>query len=209
MSMGRPSLRSKILESGLRTVHEHGFGNAGIREITTAAGVPQGSFTNHFRSKEAFGVAVLDRYFEGIQATMAATLGDESKSPVERLHAYFDTVAARLAEAEWHHGCLIGNMSLETAEHSDLLRGRLAEVLGGVTEPFARTIRAAQAAGEMRGDFAADQIASVLMSSWQGAMLWMKVQRSAAPIERFKRVTLAAFLTAPRLAAQGRSNERP
>ena len=207
--MGRPSLRNKILQSGLRTVHERGFGNAGVRDITAAAGVPQGCFTNHFRSKEAFGAAVLDHYFEGIQATMAATLGDVSKSPVERLHAYFDRVTTKLAEAEWHHGCLIGNMSLETAEHSDLLRGRLAEVLDGVTEPFARTIEAAQTAGEMRDDFAANEIASVLMSSWQGAMLWMKVQRSAAPIERFKRVTLAAFLTASNPAAQRDSNGQP
>ncbi|MGI4747867.1 MAG: TetR/AcrR family transcriptional regulator [Janthinobacterium lividum] len=204
--MGRPSLRSKILESGLRTVHQHGFINAGIREITAAAGVPQGSFTNHFRSKEAFGAAILDRYFEGIQATIAATLGDESRSPVQRLHAYFDAVTARLAEADWHHGCLIGNMSLETAEHSDLLREHLAAMFNGVTEPFTRTILAAQAVGEVRGDFAADEIAAVLMSSWQGAMLWMKVQRTAVSIERFKRVTLAAFLTVPCSADKGTIN---
>ena len=192
----------------MRTVHQHGFGHAGIRDITAAAGVPQGCFTNHFRSKEAFGVAVLDRYLEGIQATIAATLGDESKSPVEQLRAYFDSVTARLAEAEWHHGCLIGNMSLEMAEHSDLLRERLIAVLGGVTEPFAQTIQSAQAAGEMRDDFDADEIASVLMSSWQGAMLWMKVHRSAAAIERFKRITLAAFLAARPLAAKKRSGKQ-
>ena len=207
--MGRPSLRGKIIESGLATVHRHGFGHAGIRDITAAAGVPQGSFTNHFRSKEDFGVAVLDRYFEGIQATMAATLGDASKSPLERLHAYFDTVTARLAEAEWHHGCLIGNMGLETAEHSDLLRERLVAVLAGVTEPFAQTIRDAQAAGEMRDDFAADEIAAALMSSWQGAMLWMKVHRAAEAIERFKRVTLAAFLAGPRPQGNDVSADNP
>ena len=207
--MGRPSLRGKIIESGLWTVHQHGFGQAGIRDITAAAGVPQGSFTTHFRSKEDFGVAVLDRYFEGIQTTMAGTLGDKSKSPVARLHAYFDTVTARLAEAEWHHGCLIGNMGLETAEHSDLLRERLVAVLAGVTEPFAQTIRAAQAAGEMRDDFAADEIAAALMSSWQGAMLWMKIHRGAEAIERFQRVTLAAFLTPPHAPAEKRSSEQP
>ena len=193
--MGRPSLRDKILQSGVRTLHEHGFANSGIREITAAAGVPQGSFTNHFRSKEAFAIAALDRYYEGVQATIAATLADTTLSPVGRLHAYFKTVAARLAEADWHHGCLIGNMSLETAEHSEAMRERLVAVLGGVTEAFTRTVGAAQAAGEMRTDFAAAEVASALMSSWQGAMLWMKVHRSAGPIERFRRVTLAAFLT--------------
>lgn len=199
--MGRPSLREKILASGLQTLHQQGFVSSGVREITAAAGVPQGSFTNHFKSKEAFGLAVLDRYYEGVQATMAATLKDETLSPVERLHAYFDTVTARLAAADWHHGCLIGNMSLETAEHSDALRARLAVVLGGITEACEEIVAAAQSAGEMRDDFTSEEVASVLMSSWQGAMLWMKVHRSGEPIERFKRVTLAAFLTPPPLPA--------
>ncbi len=195
--MGRPSLREKILHSGVRTVHELGYAAAGVREITAAAGVPQGSFTNHFRSKEAFGLAVLDRYFEGIEATMAATLGDKSLTPAARLQAYFETVADRLAEAGWRHGCLIGNLSLEMAEHSQAFRDRLAQVMAAITDRFAVIVRAAQARGEMRADLPADEIASALMSSWQGAMLWMKVHRSGAPIERFRRVTLAAYLAAP------------
>ncbi len=198
--MGRPSLRETILASGVRTLHEQGFAAAGIRDITAAAGVPQGSFTNHFASKEAFGVAVLDRYYDGVRATVEATLEDRSRSPVDRLHAYFDTVRGKLADADWRHGCLIGNMSLETAEHSDLLRERLAAVLDGVSVAFARVVGEGQAAGEIRLDFSAEDVASALMASWQGAMLRMKVERSSAPIDRFKRVTLAAFLTTPAAA---------
>lgn len=201
MSMGRPSLRDKLLESGVRTLHRHGFVSSGIREITAAAGVPQGSFTNHFQSKEAFGLAALDRYYEGIEARIAATLGDETKNPADRLRAYFDGVTALLEEVGWRHGCLIGNMSLEAAEHSELLRARLVSAFGGLTQAFAQTVRAAQAAGEMRDDLDADDIAGVLMASWQGAMLRMKVERSCLPIERFKRVLLAAFLTAPAVTA--------
>src|SRR5580700_4048572 len=34
LSMPRPSLREKIVNSGVRTLHERGFAGAGIREIT-------------------------------------------------------------------------------------------------------------------------------------------------------------------------------
>src|SRR3954468_10192430 len=85
MSMARPSLREKIIESGVRTVHERGFAGAGIREVTSEAGVPQGCFTNHFRSKEAFGAAVIQRYHAHTQAIMERTLRDPGRSAVERI----------------------------------------------------------------------------------------------------------------------------
>src|SRR5450631_533208 len=51
--MPKPSNREKILTEGLRVVHARGFGGASVRDIVEAAGVPQGSFSNHFASKEA------------------------------------------------------------------------------------------------------------------------------------------------------------
>src|SRR5439155_21507709 len=64
VGMSRPSNKDKILTDGLRLVHARGFGASSVRDITQAAGVPQGSFTNHFASKEAFGLEVLERYRE-------------------------------------------------------------------------------------------------------------------------------------------------
>src|SRR5690242_9670269 len=60
-TMPKPSHRETILTEGLRVVHERGFAGASVRDIIEAAGVPQGSFTNHFASKEAFCLEVLDR----------------------------------------------------------------------------------------------------------------------------------------------------
>ena len=46
----------------------------------------------------------------------------------------------------------------------------------------------AQAAREIASDFDADELADFLLASWQGAMLRMKVERSAAALERFKTI---------------------
>ncbi|GJG89367.1 TetR family transcriptional regulator [Gemmatimonadetes bacterium T265] len=195
--MSRPSLREQLLESGVTTLHKRGFAACGVREITSAAGVPQGSFTNHFRSKEAFGVAVLDRYFEKLQAVADATLRDHTRAPLDRLHAYFDAITDYLAGVGWRHGCLVSNMSLEAPEHSEALRGRLAQVFGALTQPFAEAVRAAQAAGQVRADLDADEAAEVLVAAWHGALLRMKVERSPVPLDRFRRVLFPALLAAP------------
>jgi TetR/AcrR family transcriptional repressor of nem operon len=49
-------------------------------------------------------------------------------------------------------------------------------------------VRAAQSAGEVRDDIDADELADILLAGWHGAMLRMKVERAAGPIERFKRI---------------------
>jgi len=189
------SLRDKIIGSGVGTLHKRGYAAAGIREITADAGVPQGCFTNHFRSKEAFAAVVLDRYHEQTQAIMDSTLRDQSRQPRERLRAYFDAIAEWLEHAGWRYGCLVGNMSLEVPEHSDVLRRHLMEVCRSLTDSFAETVRAAQAAGEVRSDLDADDVATFLLASWEGAMMRMKVERSPEPIHQFERVLFATMFT--------------
>ena len=49
-----------------------GYVGSSVRDIAAAAGAPQGSFTNHFRSKEEFAGEVLDRYFDHMKAARRA-----------------------------------------------------------------------------------------------------------------------------------------
>jgi TetR/AcrR family transcriptional repressor of nem operon len=58
-----------------------GYGGATVRDICVAAGAPQGSFTNHFRSKEAFAREVLDRYFANLQGLVREALEEKSLPP--------------------------------------------------------------------------------------------------------------------------------
>lgn len=178
----------------MATVHRRGFSTVGVREITAAAGVAQGSFTNHFASKEEFGVAILDHYFEENRTIIARTLEDESRRPEERLRAYFDTVTDLLAAAEWRYGCMAGNMALEASEHSEPIRERVNEGLRGVESAFATVIREGQAAGEFPAELDPDEVGALLLEAWHGAMLRMKTERSPAPLARFKRIFLPSIL---------------
>lgn len=193
--MARPSLREKIIVSGIQTLHERGYAGAGVREITSEAGVPQGCFTNHFRSKEAFASTVLERYQERTQAIMDVTLRDASRPALERLRAYFEAIIEWLEGAEWRYGCLVGNMSLEVAEKSELLRTHLMEVCHALTSSFAEAVREGQRSGEIRSDLNADDLAVFILASWQGTMMRMKVDRSPRPIQQFMRVLFATLRT--------------
>src|SRR5262245_6340198 len=189
--MPKPSLRDRILDAGLRVMFQKGYVGAGVRDIVAAAAAPQGSFTNHFRSKEVFAREVLDRYFEHVKALVSQALDDKSLSPRQRLRRYLDIITQRLDAAEFARGCLIGDFSLEATAHSDMLRERLDAIFLEWRAPFAACVAEAQAAGEIATTFAPDDLAEFLLASWEGAILRMQVERSAAPLERFKTIAFS------------------
>ena len=191
--MARASLRDRILDAGLKVMFRKGFVGAGVRDIVAEASAPQGSFTNHFRSKELFAREVLDRYFEHVQALISQSLGDQSRSPRERLRRYLDLITERLAEDGFTRGCLIGDFSIEAAPVSEVLRERLAEIFVEWRQPFADCIAQGQAAGEIPAEFDPVDLAEFLLASWEGAILRMKVDGTSEPLERFKRIAFATI----------------
>ena len=195
--MPKPSNRDRILEAGLKVMFRKGYVGAGVRDIVAEAPAPQGSFTNHFRSKEEFAREVLDRYFDDLKRLVAATLEDRSHTPRERLRRYLDIITDRLAKAEFARGCLIGDFSLEAAPQSEMLRTRLAEIFAEWRSPFAACIAEGQEAGEIARTFAPEDLAEFLLSSWEGAILRMKVERNVEPLERFKRIVFATMFKEP------------
>lgn len=165
-----------------------GYEGASVRDICAAAGAPHGSFTNHFRSKEAFAEEVLDRYFVHTKALVKEALDDRSLTPRQRLKRYLDIISGVLADDKWSRGCLIGDFSLETASQSDLLRARLEAIFQEWRVPFASCIAEAQTAGEIGSAFDPTDLAEFLLASWEGAILRMKVERGPAALERFKKI---------------------
>jgi TetR/AcrR family transcriptional regulator, transcriptional repressor for nem operon len=195
--MARPSFRNRIVDAGLKVMFRKGYIGSGVRDIVAEAAVPQGSFTNHFRSKEAFAREVLDRYFEHTRGLVAEALEDETLSPRNRLGRYLDIVTARLGADHFTRGCLIGDFSLEAVSHSEALRQRLVDIFAEWRAPIAACIAEAQRAGEIGKDFPPEELADFLLSGWEGAILRMKVERTAEPLERFKRIAFNTVFKGP------------
>ena len=194
--MPKPSHREKILHEGLRVVHARGFMGASVRDITAAAGVPQGSFTNHFESKEAFGLEVIDLYFEGGRELMRQTLLNDALSPLKRLAAYIDAGKSRLDQESMKNGCLFGNFAADSSEHSETIRQKLLEVFAEVQRSIAHCLKAAVKAGEVYAELDCNETAGFIVSSLQGARLLAKAHHSPSPVERFKRVLFSSVLHA-------------
>jgi TetR/AcrR family transcriptional regulator, transcriptional repressor for nem operon len=192
--VSKPSNREKILNEGLRVVQGRGFAGASVRDIVRAAGVPQGSFTNHFASKEAFCLEILDRYFADVRAMIDRTLRNDALPPLKRLRAFVDAQIKYLNRIGWQNGCLIGNFSAEASEHSELIRTRLVDIFEEMRQSVAYCLRAAVQLGELPQKTDCEELGGFLVASLQGAILQSKAERRSVPIERFKRLIFSTLL---------------
>lgn len=189
--MARHSVREQLIDAGLETLHLGGFNGCAVQDITRAAGVPKGSFYNHFESKEALALFVLERFWEG-GAERRANLLNTSVDPIIRLRGHFKAYAEMVVKQDFQKGCLIGNFSAEMARNNDF-RERLKGMYQTWTDALATCIEQARAVGRLKSPAPAEAVATFLISAWEGTILRAKVERAQHVLEQFEHVVFSTF----------------
>src|SRR5882724_5903361 len=192
--MSRISNRDRLLANGRKVVLERGYVGASVRDIVEAAGVPQGSFTNHFDSKEAFALEILELYFADNCVVIRETLRNDALPALKRLRAYFDATIAAIRNHDTKNGCLVGNFAAEASDHSEIIRKRLSEIYTELREAVAYCLRVAVKEGDLPKSFKVSEIADFIVTGLQGAFLVSKVERDLVFAENFKKILFSAVL---------------
>lgn len=186
-------MRESLLNAGLTHFHGRGFNAVGIKEITDTAGVPKGSFYNYFSSKNAFAAEVLERYWADIAQSHGHLLGDESVPPARRISMFFEALTRDHAERGFALGCLIGNLALELSDDHQEARSRLAAVLNKWTDLLSSCL--AEGHDDHVITVSPDtELASLIIESWEGAVMRGRIDRSKVPYDRFLTASLPRLI---------------
>lgn len=177
--------RELLLRAGLEVLTEKGFSATGIEEILARAGVPKGSFYHYFPNKEAFGLALIERYGEFFARKLERHLRNPARPPLERLHAFVADATQGMARHGFRRGCLIGNLGQEMGALPESFRARLQETLESWQAHFAACLREAQQAEQLAAHADSAQLAAFFWIGWEGAVLRAKLERSAKPLGVF------------------------
>jgi TetR/AcrR family transcriptional repressor of nem operon len=174
-------MREEIGAAALDRFLARGY-SVGVKDITDAAGVPKGSFYNHFDSKEAMGIEALDRYTGLLRMDM---LVDESVPPLDRLRRHFEVLSDATAGRGYARGCLYGNFAAEIADHSDALRARVATGLDNWAALVTAAIGQAQRDGSVRAGLDPAVTARFVLNAFEGALLGARAARSRESFDAF------------------------
>ncbi|RNF30273.1 TetR family transcriptional regulator [Massilia aurea] len=176
-------VRDNIVAVGQRIMAGKGFSAVGLNEILATAGVPKGSFYHYFGSKDAFGEALLAKYFEDYLAEMDVTLRQPDKTPAQRLVAYFDQWRANQSFEDCQGKCLAVKLGAEVADLSEPMRLTLKQGTAGIVARLAEAIEQGVAEGSLKAEGSAAQAAASLYQLWLGASIMVKIVRDTAPFD--------------------------
>ncbi|UPZ26851.1 TetR/AcrR family transcriptional regulator [Streptomyces sp. LRE541] len=175
--------RRNILDAGQRIMAHKGYSAVGINEVLAAAGVPKGSFYHYFTSKDAFGEALLRRYFDEYVADMDRVLARPGRSAAERFTAYWQQWRETQSLDDCQGKCLAVKLGAEVSDLSEPMRLVLKEGTDAIVDRLERTITEGLADGSLTLDGDARSTAQVLYDMWLGASVMAKIHRSPAPLD--------------------------
>lgn len=180
--------REALIDAGIALFREQGLDAPSLDAICERAGYTRGAFYVHFQDRDEFLVAVMDRIGEPfLDAVLGPASGDRPGAAATEARADLPTIMLRfVAAASSGAYPLIGEGGvrphhlIDACLRSPVIRARYLELLGQSAQRLASGVQAGQAAGTVRKDVDAEQLAALLLAAVIGAQTMLELR---APLD--------------------------
>jgi TetR/AcrR family transcriptional repressor of nem operon len=188
--VARQNTRSAVLEAGMKLFIERGYSACGVKDITDAAGVPKGSFYNHFKSKEALAAEIVTAYGKG--KTDRGILTNPEIPGLIRLKKHFAALNEFFFRC--NEGCLVGKFMAEMSDDTPQIRESVSSVLDMWGKEIASAIADGQKQGSIRKDLKPNELAAFLIDAYEGAVLRVRVERNPRALKYFVKIVFSSIV---------------
>jgi len=176
-------IRKKLLVKARTLFGQKGYSETTIKDIAIAYGCEPANIYNYFKSKEDFGLLVVDYYMAFYNKIFAKFMDNKSVPPLERIRRLYKSFNKSFRANHYTLGCPIGNFAQELGDTSPVFQARLKKSADTIVRYFSDVLREAQASGHLSRSLDADKTAHYIFNSWEGAIMSMKVEKSLRPLE--------------------------
>lgn len=155
--------REALISAGLSVFAEEGLHEPSLDAICARAGYTRGAFYVHFRDREDFVAAVMERTMNWFMDAMMAT--DGAAASLESAIKRFACVVAHGAPGFLGPGAVKLYQLLDACTSAPVIRERFARVLHAAVDRIAGTLVQGQQQGQERSDVSARAVATLLLAA--------------------------------------------
>ena len=170
----------QALQRVAEVFRERGYEGTSLQNLLAATGLSKSSLYQQYGNKQALFDQCLMRYAQGVEADLKAALAQADSG-----RAFIDSVLQQvISESAPSSGCLIFNTASDLSQLDAQVADAIRQVLGRYRAVFMAAIEQDQAAGLIRQDSAAVDLANYLMGSIAGLHTLVKGGMQAAELRR-------------------------
>lgn len=176
------AVRSRILDAAADLFQEKGYSETSTSDIIKAAGISGGALHHHYPTKKAVGLAVIQERVAG--AVRSAWIDPVMNAPAaaDGVRAAFTSIAGQLDRQKFVRGCPLNNLAIELASVDPEFRSALAPIFDDWRNAIADRLR--EEDKERCGLPSPDELATLIVAAYSGAMAMAKASQSAEPLVR-------------------------
>lgn len=166
--------RQFIVEQTAPVFNAKGYSGTSLTDMMQATGLTKGAIYGNFENKDAVALAAFDHNFGKVTAYLRERIL-ATENAIERLLVYPKVYRDLLTIPILHYGCPILNTSTEADDTHPELRVKAAHALQFWKNSLMNQINRGIERKEIKPDTNAEEVAVVLMSIVEGAIMQAKV----------------------------------
>jgi len=167
--------RQEIIRKAAPIFNQRGYAGAALSDLMQATGLEKGGIYRHFDSKQQLAAEAFNYAW---RETLGARIRDLDAIPnaVDRLKHLVANFVERRGVIPG--GCPLLNTAIDTDDGNSVLRERARQALSSWRSYLVSVIRAGIKAREIRPKIDAKKVATLFISSLEGAIMLSRLERS-------------------------------
>jgi len=171
--------RREIIRRAAPIFNQRGYNGVALSDLMKATGLEKGGIYRHFDSKEMLAAEAFDYAW---RETLNARIHDLDtiSNTVDRLKQFVANFVERRGVIPG--GCPLLNTAIDTDDGNSVLRERARKALRGWQSHLISVIHAGIKAREIRPKVDSKRLATLIISSLEGAIMLGRLERSEEPL---------------------------
>jgi len=171
--------RARIIAEAASLFNRRGFEGGSLSELMEATGLEKGGIYRHFSSKEELAAEAFDYAWKVVLDTRMHDL-DRIPNSVDKLKQFIANFIDRRPSVAG--GCPLLNTAIDADDGNPVLRERARKGLHEWRDRLSSIVDSGIKRGEIRRDVNAKEVATLIISSLEGALVIGRLERNRAAL---------------------------
>lgn len=187
--MGGINKRQHLIKTGQELLWAKGYDLCSIKDITSAANLPKGSFYHYFDSKEKFALEAMEDF---INANIEEI--PNQNYDLNTLEKLIDARIASIIDIQFAKECYMSVMCHAYLRQDETFRQRLLSAIDFTNEAMLILLTELKNKGLIKPSLDITELLEFIDFAWRGARLKARVKKSATPLFIFKKYLIELIL---------------